>query len=146
MVLVPPMKLAYLLSLPHSNQLWIEKLHAYKEDKYCTISIDSAWVVTCDAMDKILHMARLQRICDVEKNSAMSLLQACLKNLKLEQKCDLIFWWPKDPLNVPGQTICDMGQVMAESIEMVQYVRLLGRVLIPVAHSSCYQKSVFGNW
>ena len=44
------------------------------------------------------------------KNSAMSLSQACLKNLKLERKCDLIFWWPKDPLNVPGQTICDMGQ------------------------------------
>jgi len=59
--------------------------------KYCTISIDSAWGVTCDAMDEILHMARLQRICDVEKNSAMLLSQACLKNLKLERKCDLIF-------------------------------------------------------
>jgi len=51
---------------------------------YCTISIDSAWGVTCDAVDEILHMARLRRICDIEKNSAMSLSQACLKNLKLK--------------------------------------------------------------
>jgi len=62
-----------------------------KRGTYCTISIDSAWGVTCDAVDEILHMARLRRICDVEKNSAMSLSQACLKDLKLERKCDLIF-------------------------------------------------------
>jgi len=79
---------------------------------YCTISIDSAWGVTCDTMNEILHMARLWRICDIEKNLAMSLSQACLKNLKLKQKCDLILWQPKDPLNVPSQTVCDMGQVM----------------------------------
>jgi len=76
---------------------WLVRLSGH----YCTISIDSAWGVSCDAMDEILHMARLRRICDVEKNSVMSLSQACLKNLKLEQKCDLIFWQPKDPLNAP---------------------------------------------